>query len=344
MITINRQREFSVVGYGEVMLRLSPSGKERISQGETFEKRAGGSELNVVSGISMLGLRTGLITKLPDNEIGKFVKNQVRFCGVSDDCIVYDTSGDARLGVYYYEGGVYPRRPTVVYDRKASSINTLSVEEIDPAIYEKAQLFHISGISLALSAACRATALEVIRRFKEKGTRISFDVNYRASLWSEEEARKTIEALLPSVDILFVSEESSRRMFRKTGDLEDIMKSYARDYGVAIVAPTERKVTRPTRHTFGSTLYDAQEDRFYREEPYRDIEVVDRVGSGDAYLAGALYGLLQYQDCQRAVEFGNAMSAVKNTIPGDLPASDAEEIEMIIAAHQSKGPQSEMKR
>ena len=344
MVTIDKQREFSAVGFGEVMLRLSPSGKERISQGATFEKRAGGSELNVVSGISMLGLRTGLITKLPDNEIGKFVKNQVRFCGVSDDCVVYDTSDDARLGVYYYEGGVYPRRPSVVYDRKASSINTLSVEEIDPAIYEKAQLFHTSGISLALSPTCRSTALEVIRRFKERGTLISFDVNYRASLWSEDEARRTIEALLPSVDILFVSEESSRRMFRKTGDLEDIMKRYAQDYGVSMVATTARQVTSPTRHTFGSTLYDAQEDRFYREEPYRDIEVVDRVGSGDAYLAGALYGLLQYQDCQRAVEFGNAMSAVKNTIPGDLPASDAEEIKMIIAAHQSKGPQSEMKR
>lgn len=258
--------------------------------------------------------------------------------------VVYDTSDDARLGVYYYEGGVYPRRPSVVYDRKASSINTLSVEEIDPAIYEKAQLFHTSGISLALSPTCRSTALEVIRRFKERGTLISFDVNYRASLWSEDEARRTIEALLPSVDILFVSEESSRRMFRKTGDLEDIMKRYAQDYGVSMVATTARQVTSPTRHTFGSTLYDAQEDRFYREEPYRDIEVVDRVGSGDAYLAGALYGLLQYQDCQRAVEFGNAMSAVKNTIPGDLPASDAEEIKMIIAAHQSKGPQSEMKR
>ncbi len=215
MVTIDKQREFSAVGFGEVMLRLSPSGKERISQGETFEKRAGGSELNVVSGISMLGLRTGLITKLPDNEIGKFVKNQVRFCGVSDDCVVYDTSDDARLGVYYYEGGVYPRRPSVVYDRKASSINTLSVEEIDPAIYEKAQLFHTSGISLALSPTCRSTALEVIRRFKERGTLISFDVNYRASLWSEDEARRTIEALLPSVDILFVSEESSRRMFRR---------------------------------------------------------------------------------------------------------------------------------
>ena len=173
MVTIDKQREFSAVGFGEVMLRLSPSGKERISQGETFEKRAGGSELNVVSGISMLGLRTGLITKLPDNEIGKFVKNQVRFCGVSDDCVVYDTSDDARLGVYYYEGGVYPRRPSVVYDRKASSINTLSVEEIDPAIYEKAQLFHTSGISLALSPTCRSTALEVIRRFKERGTLMS---------------------------------------------------------------------------------------------------------------------------------------------------------------------------
>ena len=109
MLKISKKRNFSVLGIGEVMLRLSPVGKERISYCETFEKMAGGSELNVVAGVSMLGLRTGMITKLPHNEIGKFIKHKIRYAGTSDDYIIYDDSPNMRLGVYYYESGAYPR-------------------------------------------------------------------------------------------------------------------------------------------------------------------------------------------------------------------------------------------
>ena len=115
------QREFDVLGVGEVMLRLSPEGKDRISQSESFEKCAGGSELNVVSGVSQLGLRTGIVTRLPDNEIGKFIKNKIRYTGTSDDFVTYDTSSEKRLGIYYYERGAYPRVSVVSYDRTDSS-------------------------------------------------------------------------------------------------------------------------------------------------------------------------------------------------------------------------------
>ena len=338
------KKSFDALTFGEIMLRLSPTINERIVAGEVFEKCAGGSELNVSSGISLLGLRTGIISKLPQNEIGTFIKNRIRFCGVSDDYLVYDGGENARLGVYYYENGAHPRKPCVVYDRKASSFNSITLDEIPEEAYASTRLFHTSGISLALSEQAREVTMEVIRRFREGGAKISFDVNYRANLWSEEKAKAAITQILPFVNILFISEETSRRMFGKTGEIHDIMKSYCAEYGVEIVATTDRKIISPRKHTFGSTIYSAVEDEFYEEAPYTNIEVVDRIGSGDAYVAGVLFGLLKYGDNQKALEFGNATGAVKNTVPGDLPASDFREIERIIRAHKNTGVQSEMDR
>ena len=294
--------------------------------------------------MSLLGLRTGIISKLPDNELGTYIKNHVRFQGVSDDYLVYDTSPTARLGVYYYESGASPRKPAIIYDRRYSSINTISIDEIPDSVYTSTRVFHTSGITLALSEDTRSVALEMIKRFKAGGAQISFDVNYRANLWSEEEAYNTITSILPYVDILFISEETSRRMFRKTGDLHDIMKSYCTEYGVDYVATTQRTVISPKQHTFGSILYCSKDDAFFTEPPYENIDVVDRIGSGDAYVAGVLFGLLQYGDPQRALEFGDATSSVKNTIPGDLPSSDFDEVTSIIRSHHSTGPQSELNR
>lgn len=337
-------REFDLIAMGEIMLRLSPPSSERLVRGDVFEKKAGGAELNVASGVSLLGLRTGIISKLPANPMGTYIKNRTRFVGVSDDCLIYDQEPDARLGLYYYESGAHPRKPSIVYDRAGSSMTRIHIDEIDPSIYGKTRMFHTSGITLALCDNCREVALEAIRRFKAAGAAISFDVNYRAGLWSEDEARTTISKILPLVDVLFVSEETSRRMFRKTGDLHDIMKSYCTEYGVRIVATTQRTVISPKKHTFTSVIYCADTDRFYVEPPYEDIDVVDRIGSGDAYVAGVLYGLLATADPQRALEFGNATSSVKNTIPGDLPSSDYEEISRIIRQHSATGPVSEMNR
>lgn len=326
-------REFSVLGLGEVLLRLSPPNKERILNGETFEKRAGGSELNVVSGISLLGLRTGIITKLPANEIGKYIKNRIRFTGVSDDYIIYDSSPEARLGIYFYESGAAPRKPVVVYDRKHSSFITLKKAELPEDVYCKTKVFHVSGITLALSPEVRREVKAMIKEFKANGTLISFDVNFRATLWGEEEARREITEILPDIDILFISEETSRKMFQKQGTIEEIMKSYAVEYGCQLVATTQRTVLSPTRHTWNSLIYAHAEQKFYREEPYQEIEVVDRIGSGDAYLAGVLFGLIKFNSVQRALEFGNAMAAIKNTIPGDMPVSDYQEISRVIKEH-----------
>ncbi|MBD5530317.1 MAG: sugar kinase [Lachnospiraceae bacterium] len=339
------KRDFDLLSLGELMLRLSPPDNERITRGDTLGKQAGGAELNAITGAAMLGLRCGIISKLPANDLGTYIKNRVRLCGVSDDYLVYDQDKDARLGVYYYESGAYPRKPRIVYDRKNTSVNKLTVEDYDDSLYQAARCFHTSGITLALSPQLRQTAIQMIRRFKEQGALISFDVNFRGNLWTGAEAKECIESILPYVDVFFCSEETARLTFLKEGDAREIMKSFTRDYPISIVASTQRVVHSPKRHTFGSIIYSAKDDTYYEEPPYANIEVVDRIGSGDAYISGVLYGLLSKEDdYQRALEYGNATSALKNTIPGDLLSTDLKEIDGIIREHKSTGRVAEMDR
>ncbi len=327
------------------MLRLNPPVNQRIMRTDSFEKHAGGAELNVASGVSLLGLRTGIITRLPQNELGVFIKNRIRFSSVSDDYIIWDNSPDARVGLYFYENGAYPRKPSVIYDRKNSSITKIKMEEINPKVYGKTRMFYTSGITLALSENTRNVALELIKNFKNAGAKIAFDVNYRATLWDEETARETIKKILPYVDILFVSEESCRRMFQKTGTPEEMDRAFCHDYpNIEIIASSQREVISPKSHSFTSLVYSRENDKFYTEEQYKNIDVVDRIGSGDAYCAGVLFGMLKYNDPQKAMEFGNATCATKNTVFGDLPISDFDEISGIIKSHHTKGKQSEMNR
>ena len=338
-------KKFDLLALGEIMLRLSPQGSERIAKCKIFEKHVGGAELNVAAGVSLTGLRTGVISKIPDSAIGDFVRNRVRFNGVSDDYLVYDDNKNARLGVYYYEMGAFPRKPQVVYDRAGSSVTTIKIEDFEEDMFTNTRCFHTSGITLALSKQCRETAVEMIKRFKAAGAIISFDVNFRGNLWTGPEAKECIEGILPYVDIFFCSEDTARLTFCKTGDLKGIMKNFTEDYPISIVAATQRVVHSPKVHSFGSVIYNAKEDKYYEEAAYKNIEVIDRIGSGDQYCAGVLYGLLSSDmDCQRALAYGNACSAAKNTVPGDMPSLDKDEIDNIIADHNTTGYISEMKR
>lgn len=342
---MENSRNFDLLTLGQVLLRLSPPNNERLMRGDTFVKQVGGAELNVAVGVALLGLHTGIISKLPSHDLGSFMKSKIRSYGVSDDYFIYDNSPSARVGIYYYENGAYPRKPKVIYDRMGSSFYSISIDDIPEQVYGDTRCFHTSGITLALSPQIRATTIEMIKRFKAAGTLVSFDVNFRGNLWSGPEAKECIEQILPYVDVFFCSEDTARLTFLKTGTAQEMMKSFTEEYPISIVASTQRIVHSPKRHTFGSVIYDAKSGKYFEEEPYRDIDVVDRVGSGDAYISGALYGLLANNfDCQKAVQFGNATSAVKNTIPGDLPSSNLEEIETIIKAHNDKGPQLEMAR
>lgn len=339
------KRDFDLLTFGQLLLRLSPPDNERLVRGDTFVKQVGGAELNVAVGVALLGLHTGIISRLPAHDMGSFMKSKIRSYGVSDDFFIYDHSPNARVGIYYYENGAYPRKPKVIYDRANSSFYALDINEIPEEVYTASRCFHTSGITLALSQKARDTTIEMIKRFKANGTLVSFDVNFRGNLWTGEEAKAAIEQILPYVDVFFCSEDTARLTFQKTGTAREMMKSFTKDFPISIVASTQRVVHSPKRHSFGSVMYDAKTDTYYEEEPYRDIDVVDRIGSGDAYISGALYGLLANDfDCAKAIQYGNATSAVKNTIPGDLPSSNLDEIETIIRAHNQAGPQSEMAR
>ncbi len=338
------QKQYDLVSFGEMLLRLAALRAEPLSSGNGLIKYAGGAELNVAAGVAALGLKTAAISRLPGNPLGQFVAGQAARLGVAREGILYDDAPGARIGVYYSQSGALPRKPTVVYDRANSSFTHITPQDLPEQLLADTRLFHTTGITLALGGSAREAAIVAIKRCKEQGALISFDVNYRAALWSEEEARETITQILPLVDILFVSEETSRRMFGKSGSLTEVQQSFCSEFHISTVFSTERRVISPAEHCFGSTVYDAKTGRSFNEPPYEHIQVVDRIGSGDAYVAGALFGLLRYGEPEAAMRFGNAMAAVKNTLAGDLPLTSYGEIKSVIDAHNATGVQSEMNR
>lgn len=335
---------FDVVSLGEVLCRFSPSNGERLSQSENLKRQIGGAELNVVSALSNVGCRSAIITKIPNNENGIFVKNSIRSFGVSDDLLVYDDP-DSRLGIYFSEAGAYPRKPTVIYDRRNASFCTLQIDDIPSEAFNNSKIFHTTGITLALKSNICENAIKILKKFKEHGSKISFDVNFRSKLWTENQARETILEILPYIDIFFCSEETFRKTFKQNGSIEEIMRNFSKKFDISVIASTKRTVHSPKVHSFTSFIYDANQDKIYTEKPYENIEVVDRIGSGDAYIAGVLYGLLQNDwSCEKALQYGNAFSALKNTIAGDILSSSLTEINSVIDAHNGNGSSSEMNR
>lgn len=337
---------FEVISLGEIICRFSPSNpNERLSRCEEFKRQIGGAEFNVVSALSSMGIRTGIITKIPNTPLGVYVKNSLRSFGVSDDLVIYDHSAEARLAIYYSEAGAYPRKPSVVYDRKNSSFCSLKSEDIDSDMFNSSKVFHTTGITLALGEQIRNNTIEIIKQFSHAGVKISFDVNFRANLWDESLARKTITEILPYIDIFFCSEETARRTFQKTGSIEEILKSFSIDFDIPIVCSTKRTVHSPKLHSFTSYIYEAKRDTIYTEKPYENIDVIDRIGSGDAYIAGVLYGLITNNyNCFKALQYGNAFSVLKNTIPGDVLCSSLSEINSVIATHNCTGFTTEINR
>lgn len=336
--------KWDAVALGEIMLRLSPVGSGRLASADLLQNHAGGSEFNVLAGLASLGGKTAMLTKLPEHAMASFIRMKMRALGVSDAYVIADREEGARVGIYYFEGGIAPRKPGVVYDRRHASITRFEADDVSQALPGHTRIFHTSGITLALSPQVCAQAVKTLRRFRENGALISFDVNFRANLWSEADARAAIEQVLPDIDILFISEESCRKMFARQGELRDILRDFARIYDLKIVATTQRQVNSPSSHDFTSLLYDKKTDDFYTEPPYRNIQVVDRIGSGDAYVAGVLYTVLAGLDRQQAVSYGNAMAALKSTVAGDLPCTDLDEVQRMIADHQQGGGRSEMNR
>ncbi len=311
---------YDVVTLGETMLRLVPPNYERIEQAKSYDVTAGGSESSVAVGLARLGLRTAWVSKLPQNPMGRFIANKIREHGVDTSHIVWVKEG--RVGIYFVEFGSSPRPSQVIYDRKNSAISTLTAEEVDwGAFFKETKHFHTSGITTALSQCCADTVEKAIEKAKDMGLIVSFDINYRSKLWSPESANKCLSKILKHVNILFTSADDAKLIFGFSGTNEGIAEQLKTAFNLDIVAMTTG-FPRSVRTGVFSSM--ALTDRFYYGKSY-EMEVVDRLGTGDSFTAGFLYGYMT-GDIQKALDYGNAMGALKSTFPGDISWVTEEDI------------------
>jgi len=318
-----------MVALGEAMIRFTPTRYQRLEQTGEFLATVGGSELNSAVGVTRLGLATTWVSKLVANPLGRMVANKAREHGVDVSHVVWTKQG--RTGLYFFEQGATPRASQVIYDRANSAASTLAPGEVDWSFLEGCRLFHTSGITPALSKSCAEATMEAIRKAKHAGCMVSFDVNYRARLWSPEEARACLEQMMPSVDILITTEDDAGIVFGKSGTPEEICKQLKSAFGCSVVTITLREVR--TVLTGGWTSM-AFADRVYTDRKY-ELEMIDRIGAGDAYTAGFLYGYLT-GDVDKAVRYGNANAALVHTVPGDFSWFTREEIEAQLKGSTAK--------
>jgi 2-dehydro-3-deoxygluconokinase len=314
---------FDVVTFGETMLRLASPPFRRLEQTSTLEVTVGGSELSVAAGVCRLGLSATWVSRLPDNPLGRVVRNKARELGVDTSFVIW-VQGE-RLGLYFVEYGASPRSSSVLYDRANSAISHIQPGEVDWAtVLSGAQLFHTSGITPALSPSAAVVTAEALQAAKAAGCLVSYDLNYRARLWSQEQARACQEPLMEYVDILMTTEEDTARVFGITAeDYNQVAARLAERFGFQVVTITLRGTPSVWRNTWTAIAY--ADGTFYDDRPY-DIEVVDRVGGGDAYSAGFLYGYLT-GDVEKGVRYGNAFSALGQTAWGDLNWATLSEVE-----------------
>ncbi len=291
----------------------------------------GGSELSCSVGCARLGLKSAWFGKLPDNPLGRKVVTLTRAHGVDMSHVVWVP--DSRLGIYYVEMGASPRASEVVYDRQGCASTTMRPGDWDlGGILGSTRVLHSSGITPALGPNCRETMEVILRRAKEMGVVNSFDLNFRFRLWSADEAREYLSRVFPYLDILVTTSDDLELVFGLQGTPAENAAWIKDRFGIAIVAVTVRGAPTVLRGTWSSI---ALADRLYQGR-VTELELVDRVGSGDAYAAGFLYGYLMERDLQRAVEIGDAMSFLKHSIPKDFAFFTKEEVFRYAASGRTK--------
>jgi 2-dehydro-3-deoxygluconokinase len=315
-----------VVTFGECMLRLSPPNFQRLEQATLLNMAVGGSELNVAAGVARLGLSAGWVSRLPDNPLGRMVRNKAREMGVDTSHLLW--TKDDRLGVYFVEYGASPRASSVLYDRSHSAISKIQPGEVAwGEVLQGCRLFHVSGITPALSDSAAAVTAEAIGAAKAAGAQISYDLNYRAKLWTQEKARRVQAPFMADVDILMTTEEDTERVFGITGsDYREVAKALADQFQLRVVVITLRGTPSVWRNTWSALAYS--QGTYYDDVTY-EVEVVDRVGSGDTFSAGFLYGYLT-KDIARGLKVGNAFAALKHSSWSDFNWSTLEETEALI--------------
>jgi len=325
------------VCFGEIMLRLSPPGFERLLQSPVLHASFGGGEANVAVSLAHFGLESHYVTRLPANAIGDAAVRSLRAEGVRVDHI---QRGGSRVGLYFAETGASQRPSTVTYDRMHSAVSEMAPGTVAWAdVLAGASWFHCTGITPALgtsAAACTREALEAARR---RGVGVSLDLNYRRTLWSEHDAQETMRPLVPLVDLVVANEEDLQSVLGvrvagadvTTGTIDvdayrDAATHVSATYAVPRVAITLRESVSASDNGWSAVLYDAASKAFHRSQRYV-VRLVDRIGGGDSFAAGLIYGRVQGWDDAASLRFAVAASALKQSIPGDFNRVSVAEIE-----------------
>ena len=316
-----------VVTFGEAMVRLAPPHFARLEQARTFEVEIGGAELNTAVGLVRLGRSVEWVSALPANPLGEVVRNRAREVGVGTGGV--RMSAEGRCGLYFLEFGAAPRAGSILYDRKDSSLALAKPGDFDwPAIFRGARWFHVTGITAALSPGCAELVLEGLKAAHDGGLSTSLDLNYRSKLWSVADAGRTLGELLPYVDLLIASLGDAEQLFGIRGsDFADAARQLTERFGVQFVAGVVRETPLVWRNRFGAVGYSAGN---LHETVTYEVEIVDRLGAGDAFASGVIHGLLD-GDFAKGLHYGAAMGALKHTVPGDLPFASLEEVEAVLA-------------
>ena len=329
-----------VLAFGEILLRLASPGYSRLFQKDSLETTFCGGEANVAVSLSIFGLESEFLTKLPRNEVGIAAVNSMRYFGVDTSKIKY---GDGRMGLYYLEKGASQRPSKVIYDRAYSAISLAKSEDFDwDKIFDGVDWFHWTGINPALSDSLAEICMDACKVAKSKGIIISCDLNYRSNLWSSEKAKSVMENLMPYVDVCIANEEDADKVLGikstntdvESGKLNvdgyrNVAKQICDKYGCKYVAITLRESISASRNGWSAMLFDSSKNEAYYSKKY-DIQIVDRVGGGDSFTAGIIYSLITGKTNQDAIEFATASSCLKHTIEGDFNRVTIKEVEMLI--------------
>ena len=337
-----------VVTFGEIMLRLAPPGFLRFSQTNSFEAIYGGGESNVAVSLANYGIPVDFVTRLPDNDIGRCALMEMRKRGVGTGQIIF---GGERLGIYFLETGAVSRGSKVVYDRAHSAISAITSGMIDwEQVFADAQWFHWTGITPAISQGAANVCLEAIQTANRMGVTVSTDLNYRKKLWNYgKEPGEIMQPLVEGCDVILGNEEDAEKHFDIHPQDVDVTQSEsmdARAYESVCKQlmerfPRAKKVITTLRgsisashNSWSGVLYNGSQ--FLEAPTYQITHIVDRVGGGDSFMAGLIYGLLQYpDDDQNALNFAVAASCLKHTIYGDANQVTVEEVEKLMAGDAS---------
>ena len=333
-----------IVTFGEIMLRLATPGYLRFSQANELSATFGGGEANVAVSLANYGMEASFVTRLPENDIAVACVKDLRKNGVLTDHIIY---GGERLGIYFLETGAVARASKVIYDRAHSSISEIQPGMIDwDRVFEGADWFHWTGITPAISQGAVDVCLEAIRAANCLGVTVSCDLNYRKNLWKYgKRADEVMPALVEGCDIILGNEEDAEKVFgikpegfdaTATAGRVDVAKFESVCRQLMARFPRARKVIITLRgsinanhNTWGGVLFDGQ--RLYESARYDITHIVDRVGGGDSFMGGLIYGLLTYEgDDQRALDFAAAASCLKHTIYGDYNQVTVKEVENLM--------------